>query len=455
MMSLSCSKTDTGHITTAHLCAKCIKVQAIIGFDSRQNQFHLLGAMASKPTSMDLKAQPGQLKRIGAGLGYVMHGLIFEFEGGLRKGCLLDDDGAAMDIADDAACRKRKVKWQSLEDGDYIVGVSGYSSNAIQDKYYLAHTVTLRTRRGKVMSFAGKRRQKKGKPFAEMKADYTYEICRLIFSEGSVIGALQRPLFGNPVQFEVTENCDLGFRCPTVPKQDGIELALGGWAQQHGLRWSDRIVRVNGALTREMESAEELETALQARPLRMTFVQYIPRRATKVEELLQVKLAKGSAALDACNRAMMQEGQATPPSTKTQCQADSNKSKWNRRLKKSRLPNMHELLTQPNSYHQPASTPVTALAQTVRLPVPPFDDAACGGPSEWNLADTASAASPERVLTWGAAARHQLSQPHCPAASISDVDGFLNSFFETRPGPYGRSLRDLLGEPEARLHSVT
>ncbi|CAE7398620.1 unnamed protein product [Symbiodinium natans] len=357
-----------------------------------------------------------------------------------------------MDIADDAACRKRKVKWQSLEDGDYIVGVSGYSSNAIQDKYYLAHTVTLRTRRGKVMSFAGKRRQKKGKPFAEMKADYTYEICRLIFSEGSVIGALQRPLFGNPVQFEVTENCDLGFRCPTVPKQDGIELALGGWAQQHGLRWSDRIVRVNGALTREMESAEELETALQARPLRMTFVQYIPRRATKVEELLQVKLAKGSAALDACNRAMMQEGQATPPSTKTQCQADSNKSKWNRRLKKSRLPNMHELLTQPNSYHQPASTPVTALAQTVRLPVPPFDDAACGGPSEWNLADTASAASPERVLTWGAAARHQLSQPHCPAASISDVDGFLNSFFETRPGPYGRSLRDLLGEPEQKAN---
>ena len=152
--------------------------------------------MVTPPTAEDLEAQPGQLRRIGAGVGYVLHGLIFEFENGIRKGCLLDDC-TKMDISDDAACKKRRVKWQSVEADDFIVKVCGYGSKAISGtKMYLCHTLTLTTRLGKTITFEGKRRMKKGQPFCALKADKNFEICRLIFSEGRVIGALERPLLG-------------------------------------------------------------------------------------------------------------------------------------------------------------------------------------------------------------------------------------------------------------------
>ncbi|CAE6971442.1 unnamed protein product [Symbiodinium sp. CCMP2592] len=83
----------------------------------------------------------------------------------------------------------------------------------------------------------------------------------------------------------------------------------------------------------------------------------------------------------------------------------------------------------------------------VQKPAPDFDPRSSGGPREWNLADHALPATPDRVLIWGAKARLQLPQPPSAPACTSDVDRFLKSFLKTRKGPNGESLAPLLGAP--------
>ncbi|CAE7910915.1 unnamed protein product [Symbiodinium necroappetens] len=409
--------------------------------------------MVTPPTSEDLEAQPGQLRRIGAGVGHVVHGLIFEFDGGIRKGCLLDDDCAKMDICDDVACKKRKVKWHSVAADDFIFKVCGYGSKPIQEtKMFLCHTVTFTTRLGKTITFEGKKKWKKGDAFPSLKAGKDFEICRLIFSEGCVIGALERPLVASFPQHLVKadETGSLGFHCPEFPREDGIRVHPGGWAETEGLRNFDSLVKVSGKLTREMRSSEELQAALSARPLKLTFMKKVPHKATSTDELQQVKLVEGSASLDTCADAVLNEGNAAPGqsgTTEMQPQpqtAPKKRNRWQRGV---------DPLRQPIPHHRPVEFTggLEAMPAAERRPAPDFDPASCGGPYEWNLADIAGPTSSDRVLAWGANARYQLPQPPSSKACDSDVDRFLKSFFETRKGPDGKSLESLLGEPAAGL----
>ncbi|CAE7500668.1 unnamed protein product [Symbiodinium sp. CCMP2592] len=407
--------------------------------------------MVTPPTAEDLEAQPAQLRRIGAGVGYVLHGLIFEFEGGIRKGCLLDDDCTKMDICDNAACKKRKVKWHAIEADDFIVKVCGHGSKPIGGtKMYLCHTLTLTTRLGKTITFEGKNRMKKGRPFPAFRADSNFEICRLIFSEGCVIGALERPLSPSfeEIWVQREEQSPLELECPDLPRKDNIMIPPGSWAEKKGLRRGDKLVRINGVRTYQMRSPEELQTALSARPLQLIFVKMVPHKATSTEELQRVKLVEGSASLDICADALLNEGNAAPPqacNTEMQPQAHAapKRNRWQRGV---------DPLRQPIPHHRPAeSAAVEAMPTAERKPAPDFDSASHGGPYEWNLADVAGPYSPERVLAWGANARYQLPQPPSSPAVTADVDRFLKSFFETRKGPDGKSLESLLGEPAAGL----
>ncbi|CAE7579178.1 unnamed protein product [Symbiodinium sp. CCMP2592] len=103
---------------------------------------------------------------------------------------------------------------------------------------------------------------------------------------------------------------------------------------------------------------------------------------------------------------------------------------------------MLTVLPRPSSWQAAKGVPTTE-----RKPAPAFDPQSSGGPSEWNLADHALPASPDRVLIWGAKARSQLPQPPCAPACTLDVERFLQSFFRTRQGPDGTSLTTLLGDP--------
>ncbi|CAE7840044.1 unnamed protein product [Symbiodinium sp. CCMP2592] len=94
-----------------------------------------------------------------------------------------------------------------------------------------------------------------------------------------------------------------------------------------------------------------------------------------------------------------------------------------------------------------ASATATGTPTTERKPAPAFDPQSSGGPSEWNLADHALPASPDRVLIWGTKARTQLPQPPSAPACTLDVERFLQSFFRTRQGPTGTPLATLLGDP--------
>ena len=142
-----------------------------------------------------------------------------------------------------------QVHWQELHDGYYIVSVSGYGSKPVgEQRLYLAHTLTFVTRLGRVLSFEGKRRQKRGQSFAELKADRGFEICRPILSLGSVIGALQRPLSAKLVRALVKDG-PLGLSCSLFPRTDAIEVEAEGWATQKGLRFGDQLVWLNGKRT--------------------------------------------------------------------------------------------------------------------------------------------------------------------------------------------------------------
>ena len=410
--------------------------------------------MVTPPTAEDLEAQPGQLRRIGAGVGLLVHGLIFEFENGIRKGCLLDDDCTKMDICDDDACKKRRVKWQSVEAGDSIFRVCGYGSIPIKTKLYLCHSVTFTTRLGRTITFAPKMSMKKGQAFpgdrTAFQADSDFEICRLIFSEGRVIGALERLLSPSFTEIVVQreEQGPLELECPDLPRKDNIMFPPGTWAEKKGLRRGDKLVRINGVRTYQMRSPEELKTALRARPLQLIFVKMVPHKATSTDELQRVKLVEGSASLDMCADALLNEGNAAPSQASNtemqpQAQAAPKRNRWQRGV---------DPLRQPIPHHRPAdSAAVEAMPKAERKPAPDFDPGSHGGPYEWNLADVAGPSSPDRVLAWGANARYQLPQPPSSAACTPDVDRFLKSFFETRKGPDGKSLESLLGEPAAGL----
>ena len=349
-----------------------------------------------------------------------------------------------------------QVQWQDLEDGDYVVSVSGYASKAVgeQQRRYLAHTLTFITRSGKVLSFQGKRRQKRGERFAELKAAPGFEICRPIMSKGTVIGALQRPLSEKLVRAVVKEG-PLGLTCSRFPRTDKIEVAPDGWAIRKGLRFGDHLVWVNGRKPQEMKTQEELQAALAVRPLRIALIQQVSSRKVATEEGLRaVKLVEGSANLETCLEAMQGHGStapAPPPSSTCQQQA----VKWNRRFTCTR-PNAAPLLKAPfPQHHQPAAAPHPPASQMPRRPAPAFDPTAKGGPSQWNLADTASISSSDRVLAWGWPARQRLPQPPCQGSTVDDVALFLDSFLKTRPGPDGKTLQSRLGEPATVLHFVT
>ena len=99
-----------------------------------------MSSSSSSAAAASNSEQAPRVRRVGAGIGYVVHALIFELDDDIRIGtCLQNATFEEMDITDDAVLKKRMVEWHELEPDESIFAVSGIGSS----RSYLAHTVRL------------------------------------------------------------------------------------------------------------------------------------------------------------------------------------------------------------------------------------------------------------------------------------------------------------------------
>lgn len=234
-----------------------------------------------------------EVRRIGCGIGYVIHGFVFEFDDGSRAGLFLEDNQEVMDIHDDKALQKRKLRWQEVEPGDFIVKVSGKHCRM----GYLAGSVTFHTHAGHSIEFCGKRQNKFTKDYC-FHATQGHFVCNVRFEDGRCIGIDEKPLplkgIGideKPLRLKDGHCIDVeerplhtSFRI--TMKEEGSSLGVtlipsgqtwfveeckeGGWGKQQGLQAADRLISINGQSPKDA-STEEVHTLLRVRPLELQF----------------------------------------------------------------------------------------------------------------------------------------------------------------------------------------
>ena len=69
------------------------------------------------------------VKRVAGGVGWVVHGLCFEFSDGTRRGLFLTNKTQEpIYLSDDVALNARNAKWKDMCDNEYIIGITGFSS---------------------------------------------------------------------------------------------------------------------------------------------------------------------------------------------------------------------------------------------------------------------------------------------------------------------------------------
>eukprot|EP00928_Gymnodinium_smaydae_P038365 TRINITY_DN26484_c0_g1_i1.p1 TRINITY_DN26484_c0_g1~~TRINITY_DN26484_c0_g1_i1.p1 ORF type:complete len:925 (+),score=154.82 TRINITY_DN26484_c0_g1_i1:69-2843(+) len=125
-----------------------------------------------------------RVKRVGVGMGYAVHAFCLEFSNGERSGVVLSDSEEKMDITDDENLRKRKVKWQELQDDEFIQAVSGFGCR----KGYLAASLTLSTNTNRELLFHTKRANWIDKQRVISFEALGKEICELQFGDGTCVG---------------------------------------------------------------------------------------------------------------------------------------------------------------------------------------------------------------------------------------------------------------------------
>lgn len=107
------------------------------------------------------------IKRVTAGVGWAVHGVVFEYWNGKRQGSLLIDfgDRQNMTLTDKNLEKRNCVGWTDIEYGDYIVGMHG---NYLKNRRLLwfCHSMTLEFASGKSITYASNHQEWKGKPFS-------------------------------------------------------------------------------------------------------------------------------------------------------------------------------------------------------------------------------------------------------------------------------------------------
>jgi hypothetical protein len=80
-----------------------------------------------------------QLSRINISTGWAIHEVVFEYADGHRSGTLMENDGQWMDLSD-INLQARWARWYSVDEGDYITIVSGFST---ANHRYICHSLRI------------------------------------------------------------------------------------------------------------------------------------------------------------------------------------------------------------------------------------------------------------------------------------------------------------------------
>jgi len=116
----------------------------------------------TSPTTISFSSPLPPVKRVAGGVGWVLHGLCFEFVDGTRKGMFLTNKTQeSIDLSDDVALNARNAKWEDIYKHEYIIGITGFSSCF----GFLAYEVILHTSEDREIIFRGQRPCYCGKEF--------------------------------------------------------------------------------------------------------------------------------------------------------------------------------------------------------------------------------------------------------------------------------------------------
>lgn len=120
-------------------------------------------------------------KLVMAGVGFNLHAFVIEYTNGVRKGAVMEDNRRYVELHDADRMSVRAPMVVTLNDGEYISGVSGYNSHSREG--YLAHTLSLHTSLPRTLTFAGLKDDYQGSPFSHRVPD-GYQMVELRFGQG-------------------------------------------------------------------------------------------------------------------------------------------------------------------------------------------------------------------------------------------------------------------------------
>lgn len=166
-------------------------------------------------------AEPYQLRRVTAGIGWAVHALIFEFDDGRRTGRILSNSGMEMSLTDESIRhREADRNWIDVERGDYVVRVRGRN---LSTREYLCHEVTLDFASGQSVTFKSRYNPWRGNDNETFSYDVPHHEALLrdpIFEAGRCTGLqVVRTSVHRPITQE-------GASLLPKPIQDRIELVL-------------------------------------------------------------------------------------------------------------------------------------------------------------------------------------------------------------------------------------
>jgi len=128
------------------------------------------------------------LKRVTATVNWAVHGLIFEFVGKERMGCIVNIRRGGTSFAglnDETIAQRSGVGWTDIDYGDYIVGIHGNRVATPHDRTntWLCHSVTLEFASGRTICYASNHSPWKGESFT-CKVPKPCLVYRITFGHG-------------------------------------------------------------------------------------------------------------------------------------------------------------------------------------------------------------------------------------------------------------------------------
>mmetsp|Transcript_26056 Transcript_26056/g.104268 ORF Transcript_26056/g.104268 Transcript_26056/m.104268 type:complete len:234 (-) Transcript_26056:875-1576(-) len=119
-------------------------------------------SMGSQPSCL-------MVRRICAGVGWAVHGLVLEFVDGSRGGVMFENDGSPA-LLDDASLARRGNGWTDVAPGDVVTRIEGRLL-APRTPQYFCHAVSLTFRSGRVVAYEGEQPAWRGDAFGPFVLD--------------------------------------------------------------------------------------------------------------------------------------------------------------------------------------------------------------------------------------------------------------------------------------------